>query len=183
MNKLTRTRYLNPYFINSKDVKVIVFYDDHGIILHTNGWLSSENSSNHAECKELESLEFRCARKLNLDKKDHFFMTQNVDAFVGYREGAGTVVYIYTPKIDFQLLGKQRRERTFSIETYQRYRVGNVITSKWEGSVETEYGILCETLATKINETAAMVGGTGLTSLDASKLINEYPKIVSALGL
>lgn len=93
MNKLHTSPCYNPYLIGNGQVNNIHFYDDSGVIATTNrGWIGN----NRIDILELNDLEFNKRNKLNLDRKEHFFIkSEKQDS---YNSTVQLEVYIYIPK-------------------------------------------------------------------------------------
>lgn len=89
--KLNTEKCLNPYFIHNGQVKSIMFYDDSGVIATTGrGWMGS----NRIDIQELDDLEFNKRNKLNLTKKEHFYIKTEGNS---YNYDVYYNIYIYVP--------------------------------------------------------------------------------------
>ena len=103
--QLQTTPCHNPYQIGNGKANNIIFYNDDGVIAQTNrGWIGS----NRIDILELKELDFNRRIKLNLNKKEHFYIKS--DDQPSWEQYIQYDVYIYIPLsgISIKPLGEQK---------------------------------------------------------------------------
>ena len=138
--KLDTQEYMNPYYINGKQVHNIHFYDDTGIVASVGaGWIGT-NGSNRTNIKELDQLEFNRALKLDLTKKRHFFIKSTE---TDHHFDEGNDIYIYLPAADLTVepLGEEASMKTDDRVYYGEYfnltaTFKNRHTGEWQHRTE-----------------------------------------------
>ena len=187
MNKLTTSLCYNPYLINNGKVENILFYNDSGIIAQTNrGWIGS----NRIDVLEFNDLEFSKRNKLNLERKEHFFIKSPKQS--SYDPSTQYDIYIYIPSTSMKLqpLGELEAIKTDTqIHFGKFYELTATFNDGYSFSKDTHetrkfmegYYTRFELtdLGKQINEIKEL---TGLDTIDCEKIVKHKADLLKVLA-
>ena len=118
------TDFLNTYFIDGRKLNNIAFYDDNGLIGEVdNGWISGK-WSNRMDIKEFDDLQAAYVRKINFDRKEHFF-TKDKDRY----GDPIAALYVYVPAVEGLKVVNVGEQVALSTDTNIHYGVFLEITA------------------------------------------------------
>lgn len=170
-----RAPYLNPFLFDGKLISKIAFYADGKVIAQTN-WFGNGYNSNIA--KMVLPFEIRRSTKLNLDRKDAFYM---VDKDASWDKEY--IVYIHKDLVNLQFVRTRETTHTWNYtatEDFYTVDIENIVNG--EPLKQISFSTNCKHLKTKegarveklANEINKALGYDKLSSYDIHTLLQSF---------